>query len=79
MTSPSKRAMRLERHVELALGSTDLPNRLLLMQWLTQAIGMASRNRKQIALLFLDLGHFKRINDAFGREERVQGFVSAIA
>lgn len=45
---------------------TDLPNRLLLMERLTQAIGMASRNHKQIALLFLDLDHFKEINDSFG-------------
>lgn len=45
---------------------TDLPNRLLLMERLTQAIGMASRNHKQIALLFLDLDHFKDINDSFG-------------
>lgn len=45
---------------------TDLPNRLLLMERLTQAIGMASRNHKQIALLFLDLDHFKDINDTFG-------------
>ncbi|WP_162883956.1 diguanylate cyclase domain-containing protein [Chromatocurvus halotolerans] len=45
---------------------TDLPNRLLLMERLTQAIGMASRSHKPIALLFLDLDHFKDINDTFG-------------
>ncbi|MEQ8514569.1 MAG: diguanylate cyclase [Chromatocurvus sp.] len=45
---------------------TGLPNRLLLMEHLKQAIGMASRHHKQIALLFLDLDHFKDINDAFG-------------
>lgn len=45
---------------------TGLPNRVLLMERLTQAIGMAKRNRKQVALLFLDLDHFKQINDSFG-------------
>jgi diguanylate cyclase (GGDEF)-like protein/PAS domain S-box-containing protein len=45
---------------------TGLPNRVLLMDRLTHAIGMAKRHRKQVALLFLDLDHFKQINDAFG-------------
>lgn len=45
---------------------TDLPNRVLLMERLTQAIGMAKRHHKQVALLFLDLDHFKEINDSFG-------------
>ncbi|MDZ7781454.1 MAG: diguanylate cyclase [Halioglobus sp.] len=45
---------------------TGLPNRLLLMERLTQAIGMAKRNRKQVAVLFLDLDYFKQINDSCG-------------
>jgi diguanylate cyclase (GGDEF)-like protein/PAS domain S-box-containing protein len=45
---------------------TGLPNRVLLMERLTQAINMAHRHRKQVALLFLDLDHFKQINDSFG-------------
>ncbi|SFR61690.1 PAS domain S-box-containing protein/diguanylate cyclase (GGDEF) domain-containing protein [Marinobacter daqiaonensis] len=45
---------------------TGLPNRMLLMERLNQAIGMADRHHKQIALLFLDLDHFKQINDTFG-------------
>lgn len=45
---------------------TGLPNRMLLTERLTQAIGMASRRHKQVALLFLDLDNFKEINDAFG-------------
>lgn len=45
---------------------TGLPNRMLLMERLTRAIGMANRHRKQIALLFVDLDHFKQINDSFG-------------
>ncbi len=45
---------------------TGLPNRLLLMERLTQAIGMAKRHAKKIALLFVDLDRFKQINDTFG-------------
>lgn len=45
---------------------TGLPNRMLLTERLTQAIGMADRHSKQLALLFLDLDYFKQINDSYG-------------
>ncbi len=38
---------------------TDLPNRLLLSDRLTQAISLARRNHHQLAVLFLDLDNFK--------------------
>jgi diguanylate cyclase (GGDEF)-like protein/PAS domain S-box-containing protein len=45
---------------------TDLPNRVMLKDRLTQAISLARRNRHQLAVLFLDLDGFKHINDSLG-------------
>ena len=45
---------------------TRLPNRFLFYKRLDRAIAAAARERRQFAVLFIDLDRFKNINDTFG-------------
>jgi diguanylate cyclase len=53
---------RFARHDEL----TGLPNRRLLSDRYNQAVALAARHGRRVALLFLDLNGFKNINDVHG-------------
>ena len=47
---------------------TGLPNRLLLFDRLTQALAASRREHRLLALLFVDLDHFKVINEVLGHD-----------
>lgn len=45
---------------------TTLPNRHLFKDRLDHALAQAERNKNEVALIYLDLDHFKSVNDALG-------------
>ena len=45
---------------------THLPNRQLFKEYMTRALALAKRHNRLLATLFLDLDHFKHINDTLG-------------
>ena len=47
---------------------TGLPNRLVFRDRVAQAIAQAQRTGVQVAVMFLDLDHFKNVNDSLGHE-----------
>lgn len=45
---------------------TGLPNRRLLRERFVQLLAAAERDKEELAVIFLDLDHFKRVNDSLG-------------
>ena len=66
--SDRKQAQQALEHQALHDALTGLPNRVLARDRLDQAILLARRQQTRVALLIIDLDHFKEVNDTFGHQ-----------
>lgn len=67
----SERRAREDEIAQLAFFDplTDLPNRRLMKDRLQQALSAGTRSQHEGALMFIDLDHFKEINDTLGHDK----------
>jgi diguanylate cyclase (GGDEF)-like protein len=63
-----KRLEELARHQAGHDVLTGLPNRLLFMDRLSQAVARSERRHDRFALLYIDLDGFKPVNDRYGHQ-----------
>jgi len=61
-----KRAERRIRYLARYDALTKVPNRMQFQHLLQQTIARAIRSSQGVALLYLDMDHFKEVNDTFG-------------
>ena len=66
--SERKKAQEQLTHVAYHDGLTDLPNRTLFMDRLTQGLIRLAFHKRSAAVLFFDLDHFKHVNDTLGHD-----------
>ena len=56
------------RHAALHDALTGLPNRTLFENRLEHGLAQANRHKRTLAVMFLDLDGFKRVNDVYGHD-----------
>ena len=61
-----RRAEQRIRYLARIDALTKVPNRMQFQHLLQRAIARARRNKKSLCLFYLDIDHFKEINDTFG-------------
>ncbi len=61
-----KQAQEREAFIALHDPLTQLPNRHFLMEQLSQVLSLARRRHGRVAVLFMNLDHFKTVNDSLG-------------
>lgn len=61
-----KQAQEREAFIALHDPLTQLPNRHFLMEQLSQVLSLARRRHGRVAVLFMNLYHFKTVNDSLG-------------
>lgn len=66
MTEAAEQTVAIMTHMAEHDFLTGLPNRALLTDRLAQAIALAQRHGKKVALMYLDIDNFKHINDSLG-------------
>lgn len=66
ITTQKEKQKQLE-HITYYDILTDLPNKLLFIERLTQAMSQATLRNEKIAIAFIDIDNFKVLNDTYGK------------